>query len=386
MADLATHLSTQLGEAGYEVPIEVLQEHIDSFEAPAKPKAKVVPAKSKVAGKAKAATGHKCEYTIMSKTEGAKLCEKPAKNEHEGAWYCGTDKSGHYKSALSRAEAPIKSAKVAPKAKAKVPAKAANVFHKITKETDLNALETPKGSGVWVILDHHRIVMDKDMNPPGAMGCLDDDEAMVNPLTEEATAFCEVHGMPISERAVSEPTDISECSSAAPKAKVAKAKTAIPAKVAKTVVPAKAAPKVAAPAKAKTAPAKAKVAAPKAKAKIVPAKAKTVAKLAPAKAKAKSKAKSKAVTEDDSILEELQQQVEDISTEPEPVIEEEGVEEENEEEEEEVNIDLGDEEEPVVDENEEEGEANEDVQDIEETDEGDVIDDVEEDEPEEDEE
>ena len=353
---LAEYIAEQLVEEGLEVSSEQIQGYIDAHaelqeEAPA-PKAKGKAAKStpaKVAPKAKAPAkaakgkskekvAHTCERTINGK-DGSRICGKTANNELNDMWFCGTEKSGCYKSALGKAPAP-KGKSAAPKAKTVAKGaskgKASAVVQKVQKKERLNLVEVPAGSGVWVDLNHFRMVYSQD--PKETYGLLDEDDETVLPLTEEAINFAEAHNIPIRE--------------AAPKSK-GKAKGKAVAK--STPAKAKAAPK----GKAKTAP-PAKTAKTPAKAKAAP--------------KGKAKASKKAVDEDEEVLEELQQDAEDVEVEPE-------VEEEEdapvEEEEEVPEIDLGDEDAGGADEEEEPNveEEDEDEPDIEEADEGEAADD-----------
>lgn len=302
MSTLAEHILAALTEEGLETTVESIQAAIDSFEAP-KPKAK---GKAKASGKActKATTStkpapkakakskarpkveeeagddgeeiatesHSCEYT-QNKKSGAEVCGKSASNTVGGMWYCGTENSGHYKSALANA------AKAAPKGKAK--GKAATLAAKIVKTKKLDLQEIPEGSGVWISTnpDAGRIAFEKKGNSAVAIGVLDEDDVSLLPLTKENVTFLETHNLEIRDDALKPKKGKVVPAKAG---KVAKGKTAAPVKAAKGAD--KPAPK------AKGA---AKKAVPKAKA-------------AP-KAKGTAKAKAKAVEE------ELEEAVEDAA-------------------------------------------------------------------------
>jgi hypothetical protein len=308
MSSLAEHIANQLNEEGVDVSTEQIQSHMDSYVEEPAPKAK---AGKKVVAKSKASKEpevHTCERTINGK-DGSRICGKNAANELNDMWFCGTEKSGCYKTAMSKS-AP------APKAKA-AKGKAAPV----AKAKASNLVEVPQGSGIWVDLVHFRMVYSQD--PKETYGILDEDDETILPLTEEAVAFAEAHNVPIREVK-----------------KAAKSKVVAKAKV----VP------------------KGKVVAEKVVAKVAP-KSKVVAK---AKAAPKGKVTAKTSKKDEELLEDLQNEAEDVETEP-------NVEEDEDvpvEEEEAPEIDLGDGEEPEpVGEGEEE-----DAPDVEEVDEGEAAD------------
>jgi len=351
MTTLAEHIAAQLAEEDVEVSSEQIQSHIDSYEEPA-PKGKAAPkatAKGKAAPKGKAPAAkavakgkkastktsdeeeeHTCERTIGGK-EGSRICGKKAKNELNDMWFCGTEKSGCYKSALGKAAtAPKTKAKVVP-AKGSAKGKAAGVVQKVVKKERISLTEVPSGSGIWVDLNNFRTVYSQD--PKEAYGILDEDDETILPLTEEAVAFAEAHGLPIRKKTTKT--------------------TAKPVPKGKAVAKAGGKP---AP-KGKTAPIKA---VPKGKA-VAPK-----GKVAP-----KAKSSKKAPQDDDELLEELQQEADDVEVEPD--VEEEG--EVPAEEEEDPEIDLGE-----ADDAGEEVEED-DAPDVEEVDEGEAAEeeDVEED-------
>jgi hypothetical protein len=320
MSTLAEHIVETLAAESIEVTVDSVQAAIDSFEEP--------PAKKAVAKKVvakKATTVHTCEYTVNGKEE-TYICGKTAKNEHDGMWYCGTATSGHYKSASSKPAAKAKAkAKATPKAAKATAAKskAVSLVNKVTKKVQIAADEV--SPGVWADLAHFRLAINQDTKE--VYGIVDEDNETILPLTEEALAFVEAHGITIQEGTETTP---------APKSKTLAAK-------------------------AKVAP----------KSKAVPAK---TSKVAP-KSKAVPKSKSVEPTEeDDTTLEELQQNIEEALVEPETDEVAENVEEETD-----VTLEL-EEEEPAVEENVEGGD--EEQPDIEETDEGEAL----EEEPEEEEE
>jgi hypothetical protein len=349
---LSEHIAEQLSQEGIEVSSEQIQTYIDSYEAP-KPKAKAVakkvaPApKAKVAKKAKtveetkpkakvapkskakkvsseedeAAEVHYCEHTIRGKDGTTRLCEAVAKNEVDGSWRCGTESSGHYKSALAaaaKAAAKTKTAKGVPKTAAK--SKATDILKKTVFKK--NVLNIQQVDGVWIDLES-RIAFEEDTRVP--YGILDEDNETILPLTDESARYLEAHNHPV-------PVITKKAAKVVPKAKTGKV-----------------APKVV----TKVAP-KAKVAS-KTKAKVV------------------SKAKAKKVVEEE-LVEELQQGVEDadVGEDIEPEAEEgvEGVVEEDAE----AEIDLGGdgETEPQAEEDQEEG--GDDGPDVEEVDEGEAVD------------
>jgi hypothetical protein len=142
----------------------------------------------------KDAKGHTCEYTIKGK-DGPRICGKPAKNEVEGMWVCGTENNGHYKSALGASEkVKAKSKgkdspkpKVVPKGKGKV------ITQKFSKNSKIQVHETATGSGIFIELET-RICFDKK-NPKEAYGILDEDNETILPLTQEAIDFLEAHNL-----------------------------------------------------------------------------------------------------------------------------------------------------------------------------------------------
>lgn len=357
---------------------------------------------------------HTCEATVNTKTDGAKICGKNARNEHNGMWFCGTEKSGHYKSAITAAKkepvkkaAPTADVKKVPAAKgADAKAKTTALVQKVVKKEKLDLHVVTPGSGVYVDLKHHRITFDKPSQE--AYGILDEDNVTILPLTEEAIAFLQAHNIAfrqdesevIPEKPVAKPKAPAKPAAVPTKAPVKPAVAAKPAAPAKpaaakpAAVPAKPAAPVKAPAKPAAAPVKAPakpVVPTKAPAKPAAPAAKPPAKpAAPAKAPAKPAAPAKGVkpkidaptTEDEEMLDQLKQDVEDAVTEvdeTEPDAEE--VQEDVQEEADvvEAEIDLGaDEEEPAVEEEAdvgEEAENGEESPDLEEVDEGEAAED-----------
>lgn len=372
---LAAHLASRLAE-DFEIEIDEdqVQTYITEHEAP---KAKKAAAKSKTTTKKTSDDKHACAHLVNGK-DGARICGANAKNELNGEWFCGTDKSGHYKTHLSKTEKSAP-AKKAPKATSG-PAKAKQLVDKVVKKEGLDLHEVPAGSGVWVDLKHHRIVVDPDTEE--VVGVLDEDNETILPLTKKASAFAEAHNLTIREakkapkgKAVAP----AKTSAKTPTKKAPVAKAAPPAKTpAKKAPVAKAAAKAAPPAKT---PAKK---APVATAKAVP----------PAKGKKAPAKKVQFEEEEEEVLEDLIQEVaeaevegeeEEVEVEVEEEPKEEEEPEENVDEDEGGDIDLGDdvEEEPEVEENNED--EDEDVPDIEEEDDGEAPDDVEEEEEEEEE-
>jgi hypothetical protein len=352
-------------------------------------------------GKKLAQEAHTCGYMVNTKADGAKICGKSAKNEHDdGIWYCGTEKSGHYKSVMtaSKKEAPKKVVAKAPDAKAKT---AALVDKVVAKKAKLNLHETAPGSGIYADLKHHRIVFDKRTQE--AYGILDEDNETILPFTDDAVAFLEAHNITFKQEAVPAPKPAPAKSVKAVGAvSKAPAKTVSKAPAPKAPVKAQPAaktsvPKVAAKTQAKAQPAStkatvapqstkvtAKAPAPKAPVKAPAAKAPVKAPAAKAPAKpAKAKVVEEPTQEDQETLDELKQGVEDAATEvdeaePNPEEEHEEVQEDAESVGDvDTEIDLGGEdEEPGVEEEVDVAEENEeDGQDIEEVEEGEAVED-----------
>jgi hypothetical protein len=398
---LADHIVASLYEESYEIPVESIQAALDSFVQPE--------SQDEETGVEEPET-HTCEKMVNGATPY--ICGKSCKNEVGGMWYCGTENSGHYKSALT-AEKKASSkgkpqAKTMPKgkitAKAKVAGKSSALASKIRKLEEISFHEVVPGSDIWVESDF-RIVADPQTNE--AYGILGEDNETIMELTPESIVFLEAHNLSVREDA--KPTPKSKGKGAKTvtskvgakgktsvgKAIVAKGKTA-PKGVAKTISP-KAAPKgagkVATP---KVAP-KGKVS-PKVapKGKVSPKGAKATPKVAPktapkgtakaAKVAPKGKGKSGKVVpppteEDDTTLNELQEAIENVVTEGEEepdvneVVEEDGGEEVA------VDADFGAEgegeveEEPGVEEDID-GVEEEEVPDIAEDDEGEALEDV----------
>jgi hypothetical protein len=253
VSGLAEHLFSVLEE---QIPLETIQSAIDSFV----PDADAEEEKPKVSAKGKKAVEHTCDATVNTKDDGPKVCGKNAKNQVGNMWYCGTEKSGHYKSAMlsaakskpAKAAAPAKAApaKAPAKTAAKAaPAKAAPAKDKVVPKTvaekgvaatekamalvkkavkGIGFLDIQKvaGTNFFYSPKYHSVLIDQRSKE--CYGVLSKDKKKVAPLSEEVISFCEGHGIPIAQDA--------------PRVKAAKA----PAKA-----PAKAAPAKAAPAKGK---------------------------------------------------------------------------------------------------------------------------------------
>src|SRR5271155_5491830 len=122
---LVEHLFAALEE---QVSLESVQSALESFytqgsadaEEEEKPKAKPKGGAKKVKEEEEK---HTCETMINTRDGGPQVCAKNAKNQVGNMWHCGTEKSGHYKSALVAASkekpAPVKAPAKQP---AKVPA------------------------------------------------------------------------------------------------------------------------------------------------------------------------------------------------------------------------------------------------------------------------
>ncbi len=196
----------------------------------AKSSAKTAKAKAIPKAKSKPAETHTCGYTIKGK-DGTRLCGANAKNEIDDTWFCGTEKSGHYKSALAAA------VKAAPKSKvSKVAAKskATNLISKtVHKKNRINVHEIVPGSNIWTEPES-RIVFDKATME--GIGVLDEDNLTVLPLTDDAVRYLEAHNQKVGGK-----TKTAKSAKSSAKATSARSSTA-PAK-AKTTAKAKAKPK-----------------------------------------------------------------------------------------------------------------------------------------------
>lgn len=274
---LAEHLFAVFEE---QLPIETIQDALDSFEPPVPepPKAtkttkmsqtKLTPAKTVSKTTKQVEEKHLCEVTVKPKDGSApRACGNPAKNEVDGMWYCGTEKSGHYKAKLAKAGSSAPATQVAPKSvsvKGVVATEHAAGLVK-RKVVGISALDIQPvaNTSFWYSPSQHNILIDKETHE--CYGVLSKDKKKKLPLTPEAIAFCESHNIPIKNDTKAE---------AKPPAK------APPAKVTK-------------PAPAKPQPAK-----------VAPAKP------APAKPKAPAKPSKKAVPEPEPEPEELEEQPQD---------------------------------------------------------------------------
>jgi len=331
---LADHIVASLLEQSYEVPVETIQEALDSFVSPS--------------GDAEEADSevHTCERTVNGQT-GPYICGKECKNEVGGMWYCGTENSGHYKSALSaekkapvapkgkgkgKGKGKIVASKASPKGKA-AKSKSSALVAKITKMQQIDFHEVVPESGLW-IEPEFRVIADPETNE--VYGILAEDNETILELTDDALKYAEVHGFTVREGSMPTPAPKRKGKASVSKGKAVAAKTSAAPKgkapVAKAPVAKGKAPKGKAPvAKAPAAKGKAIVAktpAPKGKAPVAKGKAPVAKGKAPAAPKGKApaakgkvspkgKGKSKVVAapteEDDEILEELQQGLEDAA-------------------------------------------------------------------------
>jgi len=216
---LTQHLASTLG-----TDVDTIKEALDSFEADAavdgdgeeevapakkakssaKTSAKTAPAKTAAKAKAKPAENesHECEYLINPKDKkvAPHLCGHNAKNELDGAWYCGTENGGHYKSVLGSAKKTTPKATAAAKVAAKVAksAKASAVIAKVAKKETINLHEMKPGSNLWVE-PKTKIVFDKETDE--AIGVLDA-KNNVQKLGASEVSYLETHSLNIREGAV----------------------------------------------------------------------------------------------------------------------------------------------------------------------------------------
>lgn len=207
---LALHLADKLN-----LNVEDVNEAINSYgttpygvqeaEPASKPKAakgktaksstkgKTPPAKTAKGKVAKGSDQHTCDYIINSKANGAHQCGSKAKNMIETddgeKWYCGTQESGHYKSALNNQKKETTKAP-AKQAKAKTPTK------KVVKQQEIRFIKH-KETGLY-IEPQTRIVADKDTHI--SYGMLDDENNVVD-LTQDAIAFLETHNLEFKVKA-----------------------------------------------------------------------------------------------------------------------------------------------------------------------------------------
>ena len=126
-----------------------------------------------------------CQYVIQGKDGKSRPCETLGKNQHQGKWYCGTEKAGHYKMVCAKdaKEAPSKTAK--PK----------GVLRKVVARQQLNVARVAE-TDLWIDLES-RILFDRDTKE--AYGLLDDDDETILPLTDDNVRFLESHNVPIKE-------------------------------------------------------------------------------------------------------------------------------------------------------------------------------------------
>lgn len=447
-----SHLAAALSEQfQIEVDVSAIEEIVASF----RPKAKAtLKGKGKVVAKKPVPEvveddadeddstndqdEHTCSYTIKGK-EGPRICGKAATNELEGSWYCGSADKGHYMTAVkavkvkpaasSKSGAGTKTAPSAPPKTAEAKSavahqKVAGLVKKVTGgKTPLNAHRLD--NGIWCITTPYRIAFDNNVAPIAPRGMLEEDNETITPLTDDAIAFLEGHGIIIepsvgkrgSKKVVVQApsdedsdgesgadSDAEEAPAPKSKAKVvvptkggkvattAKPTTTTPAKgkgVVKSAAPAPAKGKtsVVAPAKTVTAPAKGVKAVVAAKPTTAPAKSKVAVKpsapapttkggkapvaapskgkvaVAPPKPKSKSKPVEEPPVEEDDTAPEVEEDAEEADA-----VEDDGadavvldVEAEPDAEEDAVEED----EEPDLEENDE-GEAAEDEDDVEE--------------------
>ena len=309
---LAEHIVSSLAGESYVIPVEVIQASLDSFTPSSEGDGEI----------------HTCERTVNGK-DGPYICGKECKNSVGGMWFCGTENSGHYKSALTaEKKVPAPKGKTSPKAKGgpSAKSKSSTLVSKIRKVEQIDFHEIVPGSGIW-LESNFRIVADPDTKE--AYGILAEDNETILELDDEALSFLQAHNLsvredampaPIAPKAKAAPKGKAPVSKAAPKGKaptakaVAKGKAPVAKAAPKGKVPtAKAAPKGKAPAAKAAAKGKAPVAkaAPKGKAPV----AKAVAKGKAPKSKGKAKSVPSPTEEDDATLEELQQGLEDAAVE-----------------------------------------------------------------------
>ncbi len=308
--------------ATYSLPVEEVRTIAQEAQKSAVPPAGSIPQKpSSTASTSKSRTPVDtkcCHVTIKKETKLEEVCGKNARNEFpegSGCWYCGTDKSGHYKTAISRAaksETPKATTAVntvAAKAKTAntaVPAVLQRVTAQKVKEMFLH--EVPAGSGQFINLSN-RILFNHSTNK--AYAVLAEDNNTHLPLEDSHIRFLEANNIGFEQQSEEDEVEIS----AAPVAKVAP--TVVKAVVAKPTVT-----KVV-PVATKVTPVVAKVT-PTPVAKVTPAVAKvstvTIAKPAPPKP-VPQRVEKVEVIEDDENVEQLG--VEEEEEEEQPDIEEE---------------------------------------------------------------
>lgn len=294
------------------IGMEALMEEIESIKkpkgkAPAKGKAIAkVPEKGKAPAKtaAKKVEKHTCAYVSKGKDGVVRECEKDAKMQlaDTDKWYCGTEKSGHYKSALNahnkNGGAKTTTSKAGAAKAAPVKTKADSLLGKTVKRNDKITIN--KVGDYLVDLKNHRLVF-SDETSKSVIGILDeDDETLITELPQEVIDYVELHNFGIDD----------SVSVIAPK------KNAKPSAPVKKTAPTKA------PAKA---PVKKEVAKPPAKGK-APAKETAASKKTapPSKAPAKKPVASKGKKvveeeldeEEENILTEIQQDVDQSDVAP----------------------------------------------------------------------
>lgn len=186
---LAEHLVEQLATEGIEISSETVQGYIDAWVPPTET--------------INEEEEHTCDYTIHGKDGKTRKCgKKKAANVLDGMRFCGTETSGHYKSALAAAKKNPKSkgkSKTVAKAKSDTKdSKVNKLIKKVVKVETLDIHETEPGSGIWFYSfttpdgTESRIAFDPSTEQ--AIGILDDDN-VVNELTEDALLFLEAHNI-----------------------------------------------------------------------------------------------------------------------------------------------------------------------------------------------
>lgn len=127
---------------------------------------------------------HKCEWVGKP---GTAPCTKTGKSDGRGGWFCGTERSGHLKSALSRAAktAPKKAAGAAAKKK---PGMSGALLAKLVRNHATIELVPAGGHKIHA---ETRIVFENQK----AVGVLGPDNTTVSKLGETEIRFCEVHSL-----------------------------------------------------------------------------------------------------------------------------------------------------------------------------------------------
>lgn len=220
------HVSTELGCEESQL-IEVMDGFLVPKEIIAKPlppvENKVVvktPVKKEVVIKTPPIVNekHTCERIPRGKKDA---CGKRAKNfiedGEEKHWYCGTEKSGCYKTVTgAKAKVSAKAVTSTPNHKPKktnIPttnrgrkeasdSKSASLIHKIVKQKKLEIKSVKsKGKTYWINLEN-RILFDRYTKE--AYGVLDGDMETILPLQDSDVRWLEAHGVSIRKEEVDE--------------------------------------------------------------------------------------------------------------------------------------------------------------------------------------